>query len=523
MPPRASASSVLAAALLASAAAVVSAAASPGPSPLQRVLASSPALKGQQAGIYAVRVVDGVVAAAVAPDEPLIPASTVKILTAACALERLGPAFRIRTLVLADSVPDVTGAVQGALYFRGGGDPELRPEDLWGMVADLAAGGVRQVDGDVVLDDSLFEPPGRPAGWPPPMTSPAPYDSPQGALALAWNSVEILLYPGSRIGDPARWETAPLSDLVRVTGAVTTGPRNAINCSLETAPDGPPAIRVAGAVARGRAPAAEWVHLGDPTSAFEGAVQRLLRAAGVSVRGVVRRGVAPGAAVVLLEHESPPLARVLAPIVKNSSNFGAEMVTRLLAAAGGETPATTAAGVQRITACATGWEAPLDGARLVDGSGYSRADRLSARTLVQVLRAAGANPSWGADFRASLSRAGEDGSLRRRLREFGGRLLGKTGSLDGVAALAGFLTARRGGEFAFAILLNQGRGAPPVSPASVDMVFRALAETCEQQPAPRQESRTEGRSRTGSDWCGRRASRGPATHRSAGSAPGTRE
>ncbi len=522
MPPHASASSVLAAMLLASAAAV-SAAASSDPSPLERVLASSPALKGQKVGIYAVRSRDGVVAAAVAPDEALIPASTVKILTAACALERLGPAFRIRTLVLADAVPDVTGAVQGALYFRGGGDPELRPEDLWGLVADLAAGGVRQVDGDVVLDDSLFEPPGRPAGWPPPMTSPAPYDSPQGALALAWNSIQILLYPGSRIGDTARWETAPLSDLARVTGAVTTARRNAVNYSLEAAPDGPPAVRVAGTVARGRAPAAEWVHLGDPTSAFGGVIQRLLRAAGVSVRGVVRRGVAPSAAIVLLEHESLPLARVLAPIVKNSSNFGAEMVTRLLAAGDGETPATTAAGVQRITACAAAWEAPLDGARLVDGSGYSRSDRLSARTLVQVLKAADANPSWGADFRASLSRAGEDGSLRRRLRDFSGRLLGKTGSLEGVAALAGFLTARRGGEFAFAILLNRGPGAPPVSPASVDTVLRALADTCEQQQTPRQESRTEDRSKTGSGWCGRRASGGPANHRSAGSAPGTRE
>lgn len=449
---------------------------------LASVLASNAALKGQQVGIYALRLPEGVVVAAENPDQPLAPASTLKVLTAACALERLGPARRLRTRILADAPPDETGTIRGALYFEGGGDPDLRPEDLWGMLSDLAALGVRRVAGDVVLDDSLFEAPGRPAGWPPPRRSPAPYDSPQGALALAWNGIEVLLTPGRRPGEPARIETAPLDGLAPVAGVVTTAQRTAVDFTLDVRPDRPAVIRVSGVVGRKPGPVGEWVHLGDPTLAFQGALEQLLPAAGVIVEGRLRRGATTPGAVVLLEHESPPLGRLLAPIIKNSLNFGAEMLTRLLAAEDGERPATTAGGVRRIVACANRWEASLDGAHLVDGSGYSRENRLSARALVQTLCAARGNPAWGADFLASLARAGEDGSLRRRLPEFAGRLRGKTGYLDGVAGLTGFLTPRRGGEVVFAILINQGRSAATVSPATVDAVLRALAAESERGP-----------------------------------------
>jgi D-alanyl-D-alanine carboxypeptidase/D-alanyl-D-alanine-endopeptidase (penicillin-binding protein 4) len=442
---------------------------------LDRVLAGS-ALRGQQVGVLVERLSDGAAIAAHDPDTPLVPASTAKILSVACVLDRLGPAFVHHTRVLAGEGPAADGTVRGPVFLQGGGDPAFRPEDLWGLIASLAAAGVGRIEGDLVLDDSLFETPGRPAGWPPPQPSLRPYDAPQGALALAWDSVGVVVTPARRRGSPATIEIAPLRDLTPWSGLVRTGGATGVTFSLEERPDAPPIIRVSGAVARSAPPLREWVHLGNPTWAAGGAAARLLSTAGIVLTGKLRRGVAPDRAVLLAEHTSLPLARIVIPIIKQSSNFGAEMLVRTLAAAGGDHPATTTAGVRRVLQCLEQWDVSRAGVQLGDGAGYSRDDRLTARALVDVLRVARRKAAWGEDFRAALPRAGEDGSLRRRLADLAGRLQAKTGALAGVAALAGYLRDSSGEDLLFAILVNQGPGAAPVGSASVDKIIEAIAE-----------------------------------------------
>lgn len=470
------------------------AAAEPLPRPVASALAAAP-FRGQGVGVYAIRAENGTVLAAYGADTPLIPASTMKVLTAACALDTLGSGFTFRTRILADHAPDASGTVHGNLYVQGGGDPVFRPEDLWASLTDLAAAGVKRIEGDVVVDDTLFEEPGRPASWPPVKGFPAPYDAPQGALALAWDGTEVVVVAGRRPGEPAQADTAPVSHVARLENGVVTGARTAVQLALVETPGEPPVVRVTGTVARGK-PVREWIHLGHPTYAVAGAVVNLLPHAGVTLTGRARRGATPTSAAALVERRSLPLSQVLVPIMKNSSNFGAEMVLRGLAAAGGQHPATTAGGTSKVLACLDRWNVSRAGADVRDGSGFGRGNRLTAKTLVGAIDTARRNATWGPDFVNSLPIASQDGSLRRRLRDMRGRVRAKTGTLDGVHALAGSILTPAGHEVLFAVVLNQRQRGAFLGHPSVDKIVRALAAAADGKDLPAErEPRVRGRKR----------------------------
>jgi D-alanyl-D-alanine carboxypeptidase/D-alanyl-D-alanine-endopeptidase (penicillin-binding protein 4) len=237
-------------------------------------------------------------------------------------------------------------------------------------------------------------------------------------------------------------------------------------------------VVVNGTIAAGSAPYRTWIHLGPPGLAVSNALTELLREAGIEVGGRARTGRAPAGAVLLLEHESPGLGEIVAGVNKPSSNFGAEMLTRALDAYTGGPPGSTAGGTRRIAACLADWAVPADGLVLADGSGYGRENRLTAEALVGVLLAARRDPAWRAEFEASLARAGEDGSLRNRLSDLRGRVRAKTGTLNGVSALAGYAVDRQGREIAFAILVN----GPGAGPDDVDRVLRSLLAASDALP-----------------------------------------
>ncbi|MCU0231208.1 MAG: D-alanyl-D-alanine carboxypeptidase/D-alanyl-D-alanine-endopeptidase [Acidobacteria bacterium] len=428
-------------------------------------------------GVHAVFTDSGAALASYAGRTPLIPASTMKILSSACALEELGPTFRFRTAFLADAAPDVAGTLRGSLYVRGAGDPALDAERLWAAARELAAVGVQRVTGDLVVDESLFEAPGWPPSWPE-RQRPSPYNAPQGALALSWDATEIVVLPGAGRGAPARVTASPLRSAAPLANRATTGFSTDLAVFLEDGADGRSRIAVTGTIAAGSAPFRTWIHLGPPGPAVASALAELLREAGIEVRGRARTGVAPAAAVLLLEHESPGLGEIVAGINKPSSNFGAEMLTRALDAYGGGAPGSTAGGTRRIGACLARWGVAGQGLVLADGSGYGRANRLTAEALVGVLLAAKRRPSWRPEFEASLARAAEDGSLRSRLSDLRGRVRAKTGTLNGVSGLAGYAIDRQGRELAFAILLN----GPGAGPDDVDRILRALLAAADATP-----------------------------------------
>jgi serine-type D-Ala-D-Ala carboxypeptidase/endopeptidase (penicillin-binding protein 4) len=193
----------------------------------------------------------------------------------------------------------------------------------------------------------------------------------------------------------------------------------------------------------------------NPSHRAARALRRALAAAGVTV-GVrfVAGGRAPQGAIALGRTQSEPLWRIVRFMDRHSDNFTAEMVAKAIGAyAGGS--GSTARGMRvagDVAAPMLGEDASL--VHLVDGSGLSHDNRTTASALARLLAAAAANPAIAKPLADSLSVMGANGTLARRLPALRGRVLGKSGTLDNVSALAGYVTGATGRRFAFAVLIN---------------------------------------------------------------------
>lgn len=428
------------------------AAADPLPKPVAAAL--------RTAGIASDRV--AIVVQAVDAGRPLLahnaqtamhPASTMKLLTTWAGLELLGPAHTWKTEALVDAAP-ANGRLPGNLYLRGSGDPKLTVEAFWLLLRQLRARGISDIAGDLVLDRSAFAlPPHDPAAFDGrPLR---PYNVGPDALLVNLDSIRLTL--------------------------VADGERRAVQVIPETPDDG---IAVANGLkfvdaacgdwrdqvqARNRADGIELVghfpagcgekalHLSPWPADLQ--VERLFRALwrelGGTLAGQVRAGTTPPAARLVATQESPPLADIVRDINKYSNNV---MARQLLLGLAAERPATPEAARRRVEDWLAAKGLQLPGLVIDNGSGLSRGERISAEGLARLLLAAWASPVMP-EFASSLPVAGVDGTLRQRSSTVSGRAHLKTGSLDGVRALAGYVLDRNGRRWVTVILINDPRAS----------------------------------------------------------------
>jgi D-alanyl-D-alanine carboxypeptidase/D-alanyl-D-alanine-endopeptidase (penicillin-binding protein 4) len=312
-----------------------------------------------------------------------IPASVQKLVTTAAALDRLGPAARFETAVLAEG-PIADGALDGDLYVRGSGDPSFGTAALRRLAQRVGETGLEQVDGRVYGDETFFD---RRRGGPASGFGISPYVGPLSALAFNRGSMLPLARGWQR--DPATFA----ADRMRVT----------------------------------------------------------LRREQVDVEGRGRPGSTPADATTLAAVESPPLEALVRHTNHVSDNYYAEMLLKGLGARSGAAGSTAAgARVAARFARELGFRA-----RIADGSGLSRGNFASPRSVGRLLLEAQDEP-WFDSFYRSLPLAGKSGTLHKRMRgtPASGRCRAKTGTLSGVSALAGYCKTRSGKRAAFALLMN---------------------------------------------------------------------
>jgi D-alanyl-D-alanine carboxypeptidase/D-alanyl-D-alanine-endopeptidase (penicillin-binding protein 4) len=409
-------------------------------------------------------------------DSALVPASTQKVLTAVAALDAFGPVHRFVTELRASRPIGTDGAV-GDLFVRGG-DPALTSEQWWRLAADLRALGLREVRGALVLDDSLFDE----ARWHPswaPVTARA-YHAPVSALSANFGAFRVRVAPGAAPGAKLEVALDPPVPYLRVVNEGRTGKRGSRSTLAveRTLLAGEERVRVSGSVPVGSPPDDVWRSVADPLG-YAGAVLRMqLEANGVRVAGGTNRGAAAPGASLLLEFEGLPLQQIAQLFLKYSNNFIAECLVKWLALGpappAAAPPAGWAAGTRALEARLAALGVPLAGATLVDGSGLSRANRVSARVLVEALRRGEAAFAGGPELLAALPIAALDGTLERRAAAARGRVRAKTGSLDGVTSLAGFARTERGRDLVFAVIVNGYRNGDAAAADAMDAVAAAL-------------------------------------------------
>lgn len=464
---------------------------------LDRLAARGP-LAAATVGIHVEDAETGQVLYSRGGDRLLIPASNQKILTALAALHRFGPAHRFRTRIWAPAEPGADGVVP-RLMVEGGGDPALNSEDWWRLAADLRREGLRGVRGDLLVDDSRFEAPGWHPSWG--RVSSRAYHAPVGALTANYGTFFVAVRP-QRAGSAAEVYVDPPVDYLRLRNRVRTVPRDAkaglrVDRLAGSRAEGLPPheiVQVDGATRQGDDVDLVPRSVQDPALYAGSLLAMQLEANGIFLDGGLARAQGKGhRGVLLLEHSGRPLSEIVELCMKYSNNSIAETLVKNLAAHGGADPdadldrpsrrGTWIDGVRAMRRALGEAGVRLDGARLVDGSGLSIANRVSPAMLVEALRAGHRRFGLGAEFLASMPIAGLDGTLEKRLAESAGRLRAKTGLLGDarVASLSGFAERQDGRLLAFSILVNGHAGGSGGAMDAVD----ALAATLLEAPLPR--------------------------------------
>jgi serine-type D-Ala-D-Ala carboxypeptidase/endopeptidase (penicillin-binding protein 4) len=393
--------------------------------------------------------------------EPMVPASTMKLLTSAISFERFGPNYQFSTDALRDGNVGADGTLTGNLYIRGDGDPALSGKFLPGgpsapmnKLADLVwQKGVRHVTGNIIGDASGFDDQKIPEGWLSRYLQ-AGYAARVSALSLNENLIAVAVTPTTP-GKPATVTLEPATSAIGVVGNVRTVAGGGARLGFRKQGDG---TIVANGSIGSRAGTRRYLYVvEDPPSFATGAFRSALIARGVKVDGSVQLGRAPASAVKVAGLLSPPLASMIAAMNRESINHYAELLFRNAARGPERDVQGTVANASSLLDKFFATKVGVDTTRLVfaDGSGLSTLDRVTPRAQVQLLGYAH-RASWGPWLHSSLPVAGDSELLKRRMRNTPaeGNLHAKTGTTNEVIGLAGYVTAVNGEVLAFSFLYN---------------------------------------------------------------------
>jgi serine-type D-Ala-D-Ala carboxypeptidase/endopeptidase (penicillin-binding protein 4) len=372
------------------------------------------------------------------PGVPLNPASNMKVLTAAAALDELGPSFCYET-----SLYGVLSQHRiETLTLRGNGDPSLGTHDLWALANTLVQMGLTHV-GTLFVDQSRFDdqftPPAfeqQPREW-------AAFRAPVSAIALARNTVTLNVLPTAE-GEAARVWFEP-EGIVVPRGQVKTvklGGGQDIRLTLGSN-EGVLHAEVGGHVAASLGRQRFDKRVEDPRSLPGLVLRNLLQQRGVTV-DQVNLGTAPEKNRLVF-HTSPPLRELVSELGKHSDNFYAEMVFKSLSIHRAGADVAARASSQASSAWLLGWVERIaglpPGTQIINGSGLFDANRIAPETLGRVLRHSYFDPELRGYMLAHLAVGGVDGTLRSRFRDApaGFPVLAKTGTLRDTIALSGYV------------------------------------------------------------------------------------
>jgi len=402
-------------------------------------------------------------------DAPLNPASLVKLLTTYVALETLGPAHRWETEVYAAGTQEA-GTLSGHLILRGSGDPKLTLEQFWLLLRNVRERGIRNLDGDLVLDRSVFEQgPYDPSQFDDEPLR--PYNVGPDALLVNFKSVAFHFVPAAD-GASVRVIAEPRPYPLEVISLVRPTNGHCGDWQAKIQPDFAPAAaprKAFRALFTGKYPLScgerAWnIALFSHRDYVAGLFRQLWEEMGGRWQGDAHDGHVPNGATLVYTHKSPPLADIVRDVNKFSNNVMARQLFLTLGANGSQAPANLTAARAALQAALAVRGIDTAGLVIDNGSGLSRRSRVSTRTIAQLLRAAYASATMP-EFIASLPVVAVDGTMRKYLKDdaVAGQAHIKTGSLSGVRAIAGYVLDRRGARQLVVMIVNDanaGRTRP---------------------------------------------------------------
>lgn len=388
----------------------------------------------------------------------LTPASNLKVLTSAAALTLLKPEFKFRTSVFSDGYIK-SGIINGNIYLKGYGDPDLTAERLWRMVKKIKNTGLKEITGNLIADESFFDSEETGKGWKVQRYGNTIYSARISALSLNRNTVEVWLRAGESNGKKAIVSLEPDNDFFQIENNTYTGgayPNVVISRSLT--PEGKNKIIVKGSMPLGTHSEVNRINLDNPSLYTAYVFENLLKKEGIKVKGKIKKGITPTNAVEIGRTNSRTLSAIIYDFNKHSVNIIGEIILKYLGATYLGTPGSSEKGAEVIKKQFMEKLVKVDttGFFMADGSGLSPLNKISPEQFVQVLRFMYNDFGLQGDFLSSMPISGADGTLRRRTKRLPGerKFRGKTGFINGVSCLTGYTMTVDKEPVAFSIMMN---------------------------------------------------------------------
>jgi len=461
-----------------------------------RARLAQPEFRRGQVGVKIVSLNSGKVIYDENSEKYFMPASNMKNFTVSAAIERLTPDFHFVTSVYANSQPDASGTIKGDLTIYGRGDVSISTafnngdyyKGLDNLVDKIVAAGVKRVEGDLVGDESYFRGPEIPGEW--------EYDDLQwyygagiSALPINDNAVDLTVKPGAS-GATCVVTLLPVNPVIRINNQCATAAAGSPDTLQITKDPNQNIINITGSIPTGEKGFNGSITVSHPAELFIALLKQRLQEKGVTVTGQTRtiktyyfgppsvletaRSLQSSipAPVEIAKLESPPFSIIAAKTMKPSQNMYTETILRTLgewlrekdlkegiATNRGplyQTQDSVDVGLAATRAFRQEIGIPDDAVVQHDGSGLSRHDLITPAAVVQLYTYMAKQSKFAQAWRDALAVGGVDGTLRRR---FAGtpaanNLRGKTGTIDQVSALSGYITSAAGEPIVFSIVVN---------------------------------------------------------------------
>lgn len=433
-------------------------------------------------------------------DKYFMPASNMKNFTVATAIEKLSPDYRFATTISTSATPDSSGTLKGDLRIQGSGDISMStsfdPEfpstinhfKFIDMIVDkIAAAGIKKIDGNIIGDESYFRGFALPEGWEWDDLH-TYYGTEVSALPLNDNVVDITVRPGTS-GGSCIVSVSPATSLVKFVNKCTTGGSNTVSITKAINQN---LFEINGSMPAGGKSVVQTLSFTHVAELFADLVKQRLAMKGITVTGVAKTVsskaelMCPTCASVMWTNigkiDSPPLSLIAAKTMKPSQNMYTETLLWTLGEQVGRknngSGTSAGLGANVVKNFLTEIGVPADGIVQYDGSGLSRHNLITPAAVVSLYEYMAKRSRYSLAWRNSLTIGGVDGTLRNR---FKGTLAeanmrGKTGTIDQVSALSGYVRTATGEELVVSIVVNGVPGGAGIRTRVIDEIVVALAD-----------------------------------------------
>lgn len=406
----------------------------------------------------------------------LKPASNAKLVTTLAALKYLGSNYKFKTKIYTDGM--IRGNIlEGNLYIKGFGDPKLVSEQLWYLTNDLKRHGFKEVQKNLILDDSFFDDIRFVRNLSQNNNGERAYDAQLGALSINFNTTAIYVRPGNSVGQKAKVFIDPDNTYIKLKNLSKTGKENSpMTIQVSRLPGGKgDTIEVTGSIPLHHPEKRYYRNITKPLDYAAALFRRFFKEQGIIIRGKNEFKPVPPHATELMTYESAPLRLIVADLNKISNNFLAEQILKTMAAELKGTPGTTDKGLEILKGFLK--ELGIHGNyQLVNGSGLSKDTVMTVAQLVEVLKHGYHTFKVFPEYMTSMGIVGIDGTTEKRLKSTiaEGNVRVKTGSLSEVSGLSGYLQTASDETLAFSIIMNDPKNRVDLMQSIQDKILLIL-------------------------------------------------